>query len=31
MLRDVEARFAPFGRDGVLGETVVAAAQMVRR
>jgi SAM-dependent methyltransferase len=31
MVRDVEQRLFPFGRDGFIGEVVVAMAQVVRR
>ena len=31
MLADVEQRLAPFGRDGVVTETLVSAAQVVTR
>jgi SAM-dependent methyltransferase len=31
MLRDVEGRLAPFSRDGVIIETLVSVAQIVRR
>jgi hypothetical protein len=31
MLADIEARLSPFGRDGLLTETLLSAAQIVRR
>ena len=31
MLADIEARLSPFGRDGLLTETVLSAAQVARR
>jgi SAM-dependent methyltransferase len=31
MLADIEARLLPFGRDGVLGETLMSAASIARR